>query len=385
MERNRVSNVNPAPLGPTGSFSRFSSEITDHTGPKKALKPCWHRKKHESGNNRVTFTTYSPEGGPFFGNYASGAAAPAWDECPVPEIDWASALHQLYMDAYGMFPTSTSLAVNIAELASIRSLAEGAVSTLRRLTKRQLGFTMKQVAGAHLAVEFGLLPLVSDMRELFSVSHRVKEKLRIMHEVQGERYRVRARTPAVHAEKTWEAKDIVCPGTNRSVSEDGVYTIKRDAYGCVSALCQRRLEPKEANAVRLTIAALGVTNFPAIAWELVPFSFVLDWLFPIGATINRAIEQSRSFRDLNASATQVVLTNSIHSYLEESEITWRATKLYPTWWWKKFTPTSKSSFCHTMSIYDRHIGFPANSGPQSVPGFNLHRALLGGSMLIQKI
>lgn len=43
---------------------------------------------------------------------------------------------------------------------------------------------------------------------------------------------------------------------------------------------------KLANPVLTTTAALGLTNPALVAWELVPFSFVVDWMLPIGGYLN---------------------------------------------------------------------------------------------------
>lgn len=44
-----------------------------------------------------------------------------------------------------------------------------------------------------------------------------------------------------------------------------------------------RLDALPANELTISLASLGVTNPLLIAWELVPYSFVVDWALPVGA------------------------------------------------------------------------------------------------------
>lgn len=43
-----------------------------------------------------------------------------------------------------------------------------------------------------------------------------------------------------------------------------------------------RIDAIPGNDLTMSLASLGVTNPLLVAWELVPYSFVVDWMFPIG-------------------------------------------------------------------------------------------------------
>lgn len=70
---------------------------------------------------------------------------------------------------------------------------------------------------------------------------------------------------------------------NRSVSQSSgvgpwIYSwLEREEYRCKVSLTFTKSNPTLASA-----AQLGFTNPLALAWELLPFSFVVDWALPIG-------------------------------------------------------------------------------------------------------
>jgi hypothetical protein len=69
------------------------------------------------------------------------------------------------------------------------------------------------------------------------------------------------------------------------ISEDTTYWIERLNVSSVTrCTLWIRLKPDYAGTRALT--ALGLTNPALLAWELVPLSFVLDWVLPIGPTLS---------------------------------------------------------------------------------------------------
>lgn len=56
----------------------------------------------------------------------------------------------------------------------------------------------------------------------------------------------------------------------------GIVKVQRDR----GVLC--RIDALPGNDLTMSLASLGVTNPLLVAWELVPYSFVVDWAFPIG-------------------------------------------------------------------------------------------------------
>lgn len=83
-----------------------------------------------------------------------------------------------------------------------------------------------------------------------------------------------------------------------STAKDGKNTSKlvSQVIGTFACRCRKHLDVKHKVKVRLDyvksnspltpLAQLGLTNPLNVAWELVPFSFVVDWFIPVGAFLS---------------------------------------------------------------------------------------------------
>lgn len=88
--------------------------------------------------------------------------------------------------------------------------------------------------------------------------------------------------------------------------------------GTFSAKCSWVVELKVINDALRLKTSLGLTNPASIAWELVPFSFVVDWFIPIGGWINSLsvlngysiVKKSRTTRVSHVGLSETLLTNS---------------------------------------------------------------------------
>jgi hypothetical protein len=69
-------------------------------------------------------------------------------------------------------------------------------------------------------------------------------------------------------------------------------------------MCKVRLDYVPDNIELIRLSSLGLTNPAMIAWELMPFSFIVDWALPIGNWIN-ALDAALGYRFLGGSRTEV--------------------------------------------------------------------------------
>lgn len=92
--------------------------------------------------------------------------------------------------------------------------------------------------------------------------------------------------------------------TDKSTSEEiltGSYSARRN----IESMCGYfvRLDYTPDNGFLSTLSSLGLTNPALLAWELVPYSFVVDWAVPIGDWLS-SLDASLGFQFLSGSATE---------------------------------------------------------------------------------
>lgn len=123
----------------------------------------------------------------------------------------------------------------------------------------------KVVASNWLELQYGWLPLLHDMED--------GAKFLAHHHSYPLQHVVYAR--------------LTKPGLVQSVSPDNTKLLACKAYTSV----QIKAILKEKNVVSLS----GLTDLTSVAWELVPYSFVVDWAIPIGEYLQaRGLAQSLS-------------------------------------------------------------------------------------------
>lgn len=90
--------------------------------------------------------------------------------------------------------------------------------------------------------------------------------------------------------KTYGNVSVRTPGSSR-------VQVRRGAFVRIDAL--------PANETLISLASVGVTNPLLIAWELVPFSFVVDWAFPVGSWLE-SLDAYLGYSSATTSTSQLV-------------------------------------------------------------------------------
>jgi hypothetical protein len=67
-------------------------------------------------------------------------------------------------------------------------------------------------------------------------------------------------------------------GPSDDIGANVVATVERRALA--------RIDAQPSNETIISLASMGITNPLMIGWELVPFSFVVDWCLPVGAWLD---------------------------------------------------------------------------------------------------
>lgn len=172
------------------------------------------------------------------------------------KINLAQAVAE-YPQAQRMFANNATTIAN-----ALRALRRGEMKKVFNT----LGLPRKKLRGTvsnrWLELQYGWLPLLSDL-------HGAVEELQQSLQ--------RPRTRRVTARATSQVELDVQNGWYPHLQERG--TIHAEAKATAKAVCYIQQES-------LAASRLGVTNPLNLAWELLPYSFVIDWFIPIGNWLN---------------------------------------------------------------------------------------------------
>lgn len=93
-----------------------------------------------------------------------------------------------------------------------------------------------------------------------------------------------------------------------------IFNIERTTTQCVNATASAKIIPKSLAASYMR--STGLTDLSVIAWDSLPFSFVIDWLYPVGAWLqNLGAGQTVSITD--ASVTIKDTRRSVNTFSME--------------------------------------------------------------------
>lgn len=163
--------------------------------------------------------------------------------------------------------------------SKMRFLHQLALQTKKNVSE----LTLKDVANTHLAYEFGFKPLIKDIEGAWNTLAGFQESFAWLRKNQGKPVKVRF------------AKDlskVYAPSaTTQDYGWEKFHTSVR-LYSCwykAYAVIQydiSRLNDAEL-ALRLLARKAGVDSVLRNGWELIPYSFVLDWVLDVGEWIER--------------------------------------------------------------------------------------------------
>lgn len=191
----------------------------------------------------------------------------------LPSGEAASFTRKALDKALRQVPETISIANFLLELTEVRSL-------IPRLSG------WKTLPEAFLSLEFGWLPLISDIRKLFTVVAQVNK--RVEHLI-----RVNKRTVTISHQRKFVLIDDSSPPS--APSGEPTYTapviVPKTSYKEVKARQHLRvaydldLEGADAFLSAMT-AALGLRNPLKIIWNAIPFSFAVDWIYNLGSFLD---------------------------------------------------------------------------------------------------
>lgn len=272
-----------------------------------------------------------------------------------------------------------SAPVFIKDLIELRALGRAARS-LWEATSDVLwaavgGGTIKDISSTYLAHQFGLKPLVSDIKKFLKKYNEADSKILAFLENEG-------KTLTYHYEKKLDATEFRDPSWfgpttkyvifERSNQHDPWYFAKdiipfgftlwgKDSRTVTDLEYHATMKfsyrlPKYGQAMKAFLASLdlyGVNVSVSDLWEIVPFSFLLDWVFDVSSWL-----ESHDFVNLPVTVDIIDFADSI-SYKREDKFS--VDSVTPSQW-----QTLDSTLSRTKECYYRWPGTPpdAFNGPK---------------------
>lgn len=353
--------------------SVVTSTITDVSDNTRRYKPCVHERDDFDGGYyympRTCGSSYCAE------QEFKEIRIPG--KPTIPTLDYTSAVNELCRDAAGAMPLGVNAVVNAIEFASLKTLVPSLLKGLKSVVKHKLGRrSVKDLAGSHLAYSFGLAPTIADLRAFFSIRSEVEKRVRQLMARNGRTIRLTKRVAPVKSTET--VAGIWSSQSEYYITRKGLWDITTS--GAVSADVTSFFVNDPSAMCKLWSSALGLSTPLQSIWEIVPFSFVIDWFIPIGETFQRVEDRL----GMHETVRSLQLSNWGYSQKTEASITHKLvctkSSYYPGW-----VGTTGSGGTHRYSLYTRSPGIPATSLLTAPSEWSINRTALSISLLLQKV
>lgn len=123
-----------------------------------------------------------------------------------------------------------------------------------------------------LQLQYGWKPLLSD---IYGSADALSKRERSDWRVTAKAYR------STERRVVYNRLPGFSPSTGLPTNSDGFYGVAVTRQGVFT-----RIDAVPDNDLTMSLTSLGVTNPLNVAWELVPYSFVVDWVLPIGSWLS---------------------------------------------------------------------------------------------------
>lgn len=317
----------------------------------------------------------------------------------------AAILKELFVGCLPSLNDGNSAVNFLLELRDIRSLARTAAH-LRRLSsqlKRKIRTlkpsgnpsgahsaskaqssavaTAKAAADVHLSYSFGVAPFISDVKRMVKTMRTLKDRIEWLEANQNKTIvrhnRIKLTPPSFvdgdvqdwtgsmssYYSGTWGAGTITGRIKRSWVVPPVLIGTLKYTYALTSSVPLK-------DSLSTYLSAFGVEANPKIAWDAIPFSFLVDWVVDVGEFLG-------SFK-IDALGIRTVVLDYCYS------IKWHA---IANCWVSEYNPyrQKQTSFILTRQVertrYERLVGVPSMTAIDT-SGLGSREFLLGGSLAL---
>lgn len=233
-------------------------------------------------------------------------------------------------------------------------------------------FTAREVAGKHLGYKFGVRPAIEDVGHTIAAHNRVTNRMNYLKSNGGKYVPVRVRRilPSSVVNEP--------PGPNYGNTTFYTLCSAKRTVATIGGYARVREDLTGADTYRAYLQHFGVNKVVGLAWELVPFSFVLDWF-------TNAQERINSLTRIDIGGPFVGLTHICSSYKEELHETIYMDPGYDPITQMTVRPLGEGIACfhkHTTS-YTRIPGLFDTSGVVDLSTLGSFHAITGAELILQ--
>lgn len=266
-------------------FPKHISYMLDVVGNQGAFNPCDHFELYSTMSNMNPWV--SSTGDPRHVNF-DGVAFPmllpagSFKDWPwLPEFP-AASLSDWSVEAYNKFHDQVPVTVSLPNFMYELKDMKGMIPSIDRLS------VSKTVSNNFLAFEFGVLPFISDIKAILSMSDSVQKRLQHLLMEQGKSSRLSFSRDIDVSDAFSFTKSLYLIGS--SANDNDVQfrrTSAKASFHCGAKLFQDLQGLNDALSTLKALSASGGFNHPArVIWNAIPYSFVVDWFFHVGKLLD---------------------------------------------------------------------------------------------------
>jgi hypothetical protein len=273
-----------------------------------------------------------------------------------------------------VFSTAIKLVLNPSR--AISTLIKHGVKHVKNYRKKSLKHVAKELskdgANGFLTWNFAIRPAIHDIGEALSAHQKVNKRMSFLTRNRGRYVPVRIKT-----EDTVNA-EIPELGVNPSY-HDLFWAEEKHFEAHLGAWAKVREDLTYGETWKAYLEYFGVNKVIGLAWELIPFSFVVDWFTNAQERLNSLtrIRLGGPFCDIQGICSSTKWTFDTKLYV------WPG--VHPGLGLRCTSPDSPVEIATLRSsLYNRQPGLPDTSGVVDFSTLGLFHGLAGASLIIQR-
>lgn len=320
------------------------------------INPCWHDKWDYEGGAMPDWQgdfghTHSTPGvlPPVYG--------PSLEEISPPVV--AAELTNAHLEAYAAFGEQ------FPQYASAGELVE-TVKDLKGLLPSLSNSILKSLAGLYVQDKLAWSPLKRDLENLYDLQAKIQQRIDKLKATRGRPVKLRFKREITHEFAPTQSEWTVVRGWGVRY----VRTLQHSVYTATATLQQFMTQLDGLSGLlRGFVSAFGLNNPVKTVWEVIPYSFVVDWFFNVSARLDAFTRIQSSDAWLLSNVTWSLKTT--YNYRLD-----RIVRDLIDWSDQDYPNVGRI----TRTVYRREIGIPTDWWAVSTPQLSAGQFALLGAM-----